>query len=99
MPRRKIEYSPGAIYHIYNRGAGRQSIFYEDENYRYLLSLIKDSLAELQVTLLAYCLLPNHYHWLVRQDGEDAGRTAAATGLQSVHESLQQALRAHRHAV
>lgn len=23
-----------------------------------------------QLPILAYCLLPNHYHWLVRQDGE-----------------------------
>ncbi len=26
---------------------------------------------ELQVIPVAWCLLPNHYHWLVRQDGEN----------------------------
>ena len=70
MPKRKFEFVQGGYYHIYNRGAGRQSIFREDENYRYLLGLIKKVMAECQVTLIAYCLLPNHYHWLVRQDGE-----------------------------
>lgn len=67
----------GGIYHIYNRGAGRQSIFYRDENYRYLLRIIKEILPKLQMTLLAYCLMPNHYHWMVRQDGEiPAGQLA-----------------------
>lgn len=77
MPRRKIEFHRGGIYHIYNRGAGRQSIFYEDENYLYLLRILKDLLPKLELTLLAYCLMPNHYHWLVRQDGDTpAGKLA-----------------------
>jgi len=25
---------------------------------------------KLEIAIAAYCLLPNHYHWLVRQDGE-----------------------------
>jgi putative transposase len=70
MPRRTIQFIRGGIYHIYNRGAGRHSIFYEDENYLYLLRILKELLPKLQLTLLAYCLLPNHYHWLVRQDGD-----------------------------
>ena len=70
MPRRAIQYTQGGYYHIYNRGAGRQAIFREHDNYVYLLALVKERLAHLQLTLIAYCLLPNHYHWLVRQDGE-----------------------------
>lgn len=41
MPRRAITFSYGCYYHIYNRGARRQSIFRCDENYRYLLRLMK----------------------------------------------------------
>ncbi|MBV7336048.1 transposase [Chloroflexi bacterium TSY] len=52
---------------MYNRGAGKQSIFYEDENYRYLLRLMKAVAKECQISFIAYCLLPNHYHWFVRQ--------------------------------
>jgi putative transposase len=72
MPRRKVEFVRGGIYHIYNRGAGRHSIFYDDENYLYLLRILKELLPDLELTLLAYCLMPNHYHWLVRQDGDQA---------------------------
>jgi REP element-mobilizing transposase RayT len=70
MPRRNIQFIQGSYYHIYNRGAIRQSIFREDRNYAYLLRLMKQVAAECKVAIIAYCLLPNHYHWLVRQDGD-----------------------------
>lgn len=72
VPKRNIQFVKGCYYHIYNRGAGRQSIFRNDENYLYLLRLLGAVAQEISVTMVAYCLLPNHYHWLVRQDGEIA---------------------------
>jgi REP element-mobilizing transposase RayT len=72
MPYREAEFAPGEYYHIYNRGAGRMAIFQEADNYLYLLRLVKRSSAELGVSLIAYCLMPNHYHLLVRQDGHFA---------------------------
>ena len=70
MPRRKVQFTQGGFYHIYNRGAGRQPIFREARNYEYLLRLLKGKAAERQLTVIAYCLLTNHYHWLIRQDGD-----------------------------
>ena len=70
MPRRTVTFEPGGYYHLYNRGAGRRSIFLNQENYRFALELLNRYLAPLHLTMIAYCLLPNHYHWLVRQDGE-----------------------------
>lgn len=70
MPRRTTQFLPGHYYHLYNRGAGRASIVREEENYLYLLRLLKKVAAECQIAIIAYCLLPNHYHWLVRQDGD-----------------------------
>lgn len=70
MPRRKVEFAKGNYYHIYNRGAGRMSIFRSDENYLFLLRLLKKYAADFQITIIAYVLLPNHYHWLIRQDGD-----------------------------
>lgn len=72
MPSRNIKFAQGCYYHMYNRGARRQSIFRSDENYRYLLRLMKKVAADCALTIIAYCLLPNHYHWLIRQDGISA---------------------------
>jgi REP element-mobilizing transposase RayT len=69
MPKRN-PFVRGGYYHIYNRGAGRQPIFCEARNYLYVLRLLKKVTRECCVTVVAYCLLPNHYHWLLRQDGE-----------------------------
>lgn len=78
MPKRKVNFTQGGYYHIYNRGAARQSIFREEKHYIYLLRLLKKVTAECLVTVVAYCLLPNHYHWLLRQDGEiSAGKVPA----------------------
>ncbi len=70
MLKRKIDFIQGGYYHIYNRGAGRQAIFREKKNYIYLLRLLKKVVAQSNVTVIAYCLLPNHYHWFLRQDGD-----------------------------
>ncbi len=78
MPRRKLRFAQGHYYHVYNRGAGRQSIFYEDKNYLYVLGLLKNIAAACDISVIAYCLLPNHYHWLLRQNGTiNAGKLVA----------------------
>jgi REP element-mobilizing transposase RayT len=64
------EYHSGGIYHIYNRGTHRAPIFREPENYLFVLRKIKSYVSELYLALLAYCLMPNHFHLLVRQDGD-----------------------------
>lgn len=70
MPQKRPVYLPGQYYHFYNRGAHRISIFKEPENYLFLLRRIKKYVIEFQLTMVAYCLMPNHYHFLTRQDGE-----------------------------
>ena len=72
MARRNIHFAPGEYYHVYNRGCNKENIFREEENYLYLSRLINESLQKRQVAMIAYCLMPNHFHFLVRQESEVA---------------------------
>ena len=70
MPRRKTHFTQGHYYHVYNRGVNRQTIFFSSENYLYCLRLIQKYRQQYQISVIAYCLMPNHYHFLLRQDGD-----------------------------
>jgi REP element-mobilizing transposase RayT len=69
---RRPDYLPGHYYHIYNRGASRTSIFFEPDNYIFVIRKMKKYSRELDLTFIAYCLIPNHYHFLIRQNSEQA---------------------------
>ena len=57
-------------YHIYNRGTNRENIFIEERNYEHFLKLYERHIETVAETL-AYCLLRNHFHVLVRVKSED----------------------------
>jgi REP element-mobilizing transposase RayT len=65
MPRRAIALTPGNYHHIYNRGLAGRAIFPERENYEFFLRRVRDYLTPDAAVLLAFCLMPNHYHLLV----------------------------------
>lgn len=52
-------------YHIYNRGNNRENLFRKPDNYHYFLRLYTKHISPITDTF-AYCLLPNHFHLLVR---------------------------------
>jgi putative transposase len=64
MPRRETPFLPDQYYHFYNRGNNRQAVFFERDNYLYFLKGIKKFLCG-YVDVLAYCLMPTHYHLLI----------------------------------
>ena len=52
------------LYHIYNQGNNKQKIFFSRENYLYFLQKINKHIRP-HVDVLAWCLMPNHFHLLV----------------------------------
>ncbi len=73
-------YAPDSYYHIYNRGVEKRQIFLDKQDYIVFMNLLKrylskeaakDSYGRDGVTfygdieLLAYCLMPNHFHMLI----------------------------------
>jgi len=65
MPRRSVPFLLDQYYHFYNRGNNRQAVFFERDNYLYFLRGVKKYLRK-HVDILAYCLMPTHYHILGR---------------------------------
>jgi putative transposase len=70
VPKLRPAYITGHYYHFYNRGRSRLPIFREPENYLFVIKKNKYYAGELKLKPIAYCLLPNHFHLLIRQDGE-----------------------------
>jgi putative transposase len=68
MPYRDDIFAPGQYYHIYNRSAGKGQVFFNQGNYEYFLRLVKRYYQKYGVMVTAYCLMPNHYHFLIRQE-------------------------------
>lgn len=58
----------GLYYHVYNRGFNREPIFANTGNYLFLLQRTQLFLADYPLSMIAYCLMPTHYHFLLRPD-------------------------------
>ncbi|UCF62260.1 MAG: transposase [Anaerolineaceae bacterium] len=71
MPRRRIPFQAGQFYHIYNRGINKGKIFFSHENYIYCMRLIEKNSKRYLVTFIAYCLLPNHFHFLLKPEKDN----------------------------
>jgi len=70
MAKRKTAFAKEQYYHIFNRGVNRENIFYQNVNYIYLLNKIKKYAHSNKIDIIAYCLMPNHYHFLLYQKSE-----------------------------
>ncbi len=62
-------------YHVLSRGNGCDDVFHEPDDYAAFLKLLGEASERVPMRLLAYCLLPNHFHLVVwtHEDG-DLGR-------------------------
>ena len=69
MEIRKQNLEPDCFYHIYNRGVNGEKTFLVDENYKFFLSKVNLFLSPV-CDIYAYCLMPNHFHFLVKVKSE-----------------------------
>ena len=58
----------GDLYHVYNRRNNRDPIFFKKKNYYYFLDKMRQHIVP-NCDLLAYCLMPNHFHFMIRANG------------------------------
>lgn len=67
MPYRKVNFYPGGFYHVYNRGNRKKDIFFDKGDYVYFLKKVRQYKDEYEVKVIAYCLIPNHFHFVLQQ--------------------------------
>jgi len=64
------QFSKTGIYHVMLRGINKQLIFEEQEDYLRFLSCLSEVKKISGFKLFAYCLMGNHLHLLIKEEGE-----------------------------
>lgn len=63
------------MFHVLNRGVGRQQLFYTDEDYHAFLRVMSETLEKRPMRILGWCLMPNHWHMVLWPENDgDLGR-------------------------
>jgi len=62
---------PGLPHHVTQRGNRRGQVFFEDSDYTLYLDMLAESAARARCAIWAYCLMPNHVHFILVPSGED----------------------------
>jgi len=65
----QVYFYPETFYHIYNRGIDTGNLFFNKDNYNYFMHKYEFYLKDF-IDLYAYCLLPNHFHFLIKVKSE-----------------------------
>jgi REP-associated tyrosine transposase len=68
VPRIARPLADNNCYHLINRGNGRQQIFHKDADYQAFVDQLLQARGKYAVKLLAWCVMPNHFHLLVQPE-------------------------------
>lgn len=95
-----MQLQPFEIYHIYNRGNNKEAIFFAERNYAYFLQKMEKYISPV-CDILAYCLMPDHFHFLIYTTEKSTEIKEQATGLPMNHFSygLKQLLSSYSKAI
>ncbi|MEG2017921.1 MAG: transposase [Clostridium sp.] len=77
MTTKPVIWVPGAIYHVTSRGNRKEEIFKDTADYYIYLTNLQENIKryeELNYQLLAYCLMTNHVHLIIKTDKEPLER-------------------------
>src|SRR5262245_4788816 len=68
VPKRCLYESAGVIFHVLNRGVRRMTIFEDAPAYQAFVTTLQEGQDRTSIRLLAYCVMPNHFHLVVWPD-------------------------------
>jgi putative transposase len=70
MPRTARGTCGGIVQHVLNRGNGKMKVFHKPGDYDAFLRLLAQAQDHARVELLGYCLMPNHWHLVLKPKGD-----------------------------
>ncbi len=91
--------APGEFFHIYNRGNAKEDVFVDENDFQFFLLRLRQNLVPSadvhrhfrplppeSFDLIAYCLMPNHFHLLLKQNkdistGKLLGKVCTSYGM------------------
>jgi putative transposase len=77
VPRRNLRGSAGVVFNLLNRSIRGSRIFRSDLDYRCFIVTLRDAQRKVPIEVLAYCVMPTHFHLVVRPRTDDQLRQFA----------------------
>jgi putative transposase len=68
MPRTARQLHDGGFFHLVNRGNDRKTVFHTPADYAVFVGLMTAAKLRFPLFLFGYCLMPNHFHLLVKAE-------------------------------
>lgn len=72
MPRMPRILMDGGYYHVITRGIDRRRLFRYNCDYEQFLKIMAGYLSKFELSILHYCLMPNHLHLLIQAHQKEA---------------------------
>ena len=91
-------FNPSHFYHLFNRGNNKENIFKSEANYSCFLKLIKKHLLPI-CDIYAYCLLPNHFHLIIKIKDKNELPENINTGERKLHQPFSNLFNAYTKAM
>jgi putative transposase len=91
-------------YHIFNQGNNRQTVFFQQRNYLFFISKMREYLLP-HANILCYCLMPNHFHILLNVHTIDIANPVrdlkynGESKIRSLNDSISILLRSYTRAI
>ncbi len=65
-----VDFIKGAYFHIYHHAVNKELLFRDRDDYLYFLEKLNKYLPSCPISIISYCLIPNHFHFLIKQKTE-----------------------------
>ncbi len=95
MPAHRDPFIQGGFYHVYNRTLAGVPLIFETANYAYFLRLVQRYRQPYGAGVIAYCLMPNHFHFLLRQETDQPLSRFVAALLNAYVQALNRQQKRH----